>query len=73
MHRNDRIFILHIAALSVFMDIFFNPKFSSGAVWRGWGDMKMKGQPNWDSNPVLPSQGSNHAYEAGLYTTDIKW
>ena len=27
----------------------------------GWGDMKMKGQPNRDSNPVPPSQGSNHA------------
>ena len=28
---------------------------------QGWGDMMMKGQPNWDSNPVPPSQGSNHA------------
>ena len=27
---------------------------------RGWGDTKMKGQPNQDSNPVPPSQGSNH-------------
>ena len=32
IHQNDRIFILHIAALSVFMAIFFNPKFCSGAV-----------------------------------------
>ena len=35
IHQNDRIFILHIAAHSVFMDIFCNPKFSSGAVWQG--------------------------------------
>ena len=28
---------------------------------RGWGDMKMKGQPNRDSNPVPPSQWNNHA------------
>ena len=28
---------------------------------RGWGDIKMKGQPNRNSNPVPPSQGSNHA------------
>ena len=27
----------------------------------GWGDMKTKGQPNWDSNTGPPSQGSNHA------------
>ena len=27
---------------------------------RGW-DLRMKGQPNPDSNPVLPCQGSNHA------------
>ena len=27
----------------------------------GWGDMKMKGQPNQDLNPVPPIQGSNHA------------
>ena len=32
IHQNDRIFILHIAAHSVFMAIFFNPKFCSGAV-----------------------------------------
>ena len=32
IHQNDRIFIIHVAAHSVFMDIFFNPKFSSGAV-----------------------------------------
>ena len=31
-HQNDRIFILHIAALLVFMAIFFNPIFCSGAV-----------------------------------------
>ena len=34
----------------------------------------MKGQPNWDSNPVPPSQGSNHstnlANEAGFYVAD---
>ena len=28
---------------------------------RGWGDMKMKGQPNRDTNPVPPSQWRNHA------------
>ena len=28
---------------------------------RGWGDMKMKGQPNRDSNPVPPSEWRNHA------------
>ena len=27
----------------------------------GWGDVKMKGQPNWFSNPIPPSKGSNHA------------
>ena len=32
IHQNDRILILHVAAHSVFMDIFFNPKFRSGAV-----------------------------------------
>ena len=36
---------------------------------QGRGDMMMKGQPNRDSNPVPPSQGSNHttacANEAG--------
>ena len=31
-HQNDCVFILHIAAQSVFMAIFLNPKFSSGAV-----------------------------------------
>ena len=37
---------------------------------RGWGEMKMKGQPNRDLNPVPPSQWKNHATnwanEAGL-------
>ena len=28
---------------------------------RGWDDMKVKGQPNWDSNPEPPSQWRNHA------------
>ena len=32
IHQNVPIFILHIAALLVFMAIFFNLKFSSGAV-----------------------------------------
>ena len=40
---------------------------------RGWGDMKMKGQPNRDSNPVSPSQETNHATnwanEAGLFSS----
>ena len=33
IHQNDCIFILQVAAHLVFMDIFLNPKFSSGAVW----------------------------------------
>ena len=32
IYQNDRMLILHVAAHSVFMAIFLNPKFSSGAV-----------------------------------------
>ena len=37
IHQNDHIFNLHIAAQSVFMDIFLNPKFSSRAMWPDTG------------------------------------
>ena len=41
------------------------------------GDMKMKGQPNRDSNPVPPSQGSNHATnwanETGSDQSDVSF
>ena len=33
--------------------LLFCPKLKMG--WEVRGDMKMKGQPNWDSNPVPPS------------------
>ena len=33
---------------------------------RGWGDMKMKGEPNRDSNPVPPSQETPQGHERKL-------
>ena len=43
----------------------------------GWGDMKMKGQPNRDSNPVPPSQRYNHvtdwSNEAGMQISVQIW
>ena len=42
---------------------------------QGWGEMKLKGQPNWDLNPVPPSQETNHATkwanEAGYLVHDV--
>ena len=35
--------------------------------------MKMKGQPNRDSNPVPPSQGSNHAINSANEADSIEW